>query len=171
MTLFWQRGPQIFPKSYWQHKVNASTFYYSIKEKYFYEQKTYNVIYTNLSRDDGFTRRKPSFSFNFPVVEENKQGYLGLNEASKKAKCIYFHCIKSVRIWSFSGPYFPAFGLNTEIYKVNLRTQLECEKTRTRKTRNMDTFYAVFSMKLILIMLSFIFFIWKRRDKSKHCEI
>ena len=24
------------------------------------------------------------------------------------------HCAKRVRIWSYSGPYFPAFGLNTE---------------------------------------------------------
>ena len=23
------------------------------------------------------------------------------------------HCAKSVRIWSFSGPYFPVFRLNT----------------------------------------------------------
>ena len=23
-------------------------------------------------------------------------------------------CVKSVRIWSYSAPYFPAFGLNTE---------------------------------------------------------
>ena len=30
----------------------------------------------------------------------------------------YRHCVKSVRIWSFSGPYFPAFGLNTERYGV-----------------------------------------------------
>ena len=33
--------------------------------------------------------------------------------------------IKSVRIRSFSGPYFPAFGLNTEICFVNLRIQSE----------------------------------------------
>ena len=26
------------------------------------------------------------------------------------------HCVKSVRIQSFSGPYFPAFGLNTRKY-------------------------------------------------------
>ena len=26
------------------------------------------------------------------------------------------HCIKNVHIQSFSSPYFPAFGLNTEIY-------------------------------------------------------
>ena len=37
----------------------------------------------------------------FSVVEENKPGYLGLNEASKKTKCIYFHCVKTVRIWEF----------------------------------------------------------------------
>ena len=24
------------------------------------------------------------------------------------------HCLKSVRIWSYSGPYFPAFELNTD---------------------------------------------------------
>ena len=29
------------------------------------------------------------------------------------------HCVKSVQIRSFSGPYFPVFGLNTEIYGVN----------------------------------------------------
>ena len=27
-------------------------------------------------------------------------------------------CVKSVRIWSYSGPDFPAFGLNTERYVV-----------------------------------------------------
>ena len=33
----------------------------------------------------------------------------------------------------FSGPYFPVFGLNTEIYGVNLCIQSEYRKTRTRK--------------------------------------
>ena len=27
-----------------------------------------------------------------------------------------YRCVKSVRIGSYSGPYFPAFGLNTERY-------------------------------------------------------
>ena len=31
-----------------------------------------------------------------------------------------------------SGPYFPAFGLNTKIYGVNLRIQSEYRKIRTR---------------------------------------
>ena len=33
----------------------------------------------------------------------------------------------------FSGPYFPVFGLNTEIYRVNLRIQSEYRKIRIRK--------------------------------------
>ena len=46
---------------------------------------------------------------------------------------------------SFSGPYFPAFGLNTERYGVSLRIQSECGKIQTRITPNANTFYAVFS--------------------------
>ena len=47
------------------------------------------------------------------------------------------HCVKSVFIWSYSGPYFPTFGLNT--YSV----QSKCGKRRTRITPNTYTFYAV----------------------------
>ena len=53
------------------------------------------------------------------------------------------HCVKSVRIRSFSGPYFPSFGLNTERYGASLRIQFECGEIRTRITSNTDTFYAV----------------------------
>ena len=35
---------------------------------------------------------------------------------------------------TFSGPYFPVFGLNTERYGVSVRIQSECGKKRTRKT-------------------------------------
>ena len=45
-------------------------------------------------------------------------------------------CLKCFRIRSFSCPYFPAFGLNTDIYRVNLRIQSACGKIRTRKTPN-----------------------------------
>ena len=37
--------------------------------------------------------------------------------------------MKSVHIQSFSGSYFPAFGLNTERYSESLHIQFECEKT------------------------------------------
>ena len=51
--------------------------------------------------------------------------------------------MKSVRIWSFSGPYFPIFGMNKERYGVSFRIQSELGKIRTRKTPNKDTFYAM----------------------------
>ena len=51
-------------------------------------------------------------------------------------------CKKSVRIRSFSGLFFPAFGLNTERYGVSLCIESECGKIRTRKTPNTDTYHA-----------------------------
>ena len=42
----------------------------------------------------------------------------------------------------FSGPYFSVLGLNTEIYGVNLYSQSEYRKMRTRKTLYLDTFHA-----------------------------
>ena len=53
------------------------------------------------------------------------------------------HCVKSARIWSFSGPYFPAFGLITERYGVSLRIQSKYGKVRTRNTPNTDTFHVM----------------------------
>ena len=31
---------------------------------------------------------------------------------------IYYYCVESVLIWSYSGPHFPTFRLNTERYGV-----------------------------------------------------
>ena len=56
---------------------------------------------------------------------------------------IEMHCVKTVRIPSYSGPHFPAFGLNTERYSVSPRIQSECGRMRARITRNTDTFQAV----------------------------
>ena len=36
------------------------------------------------------------------------------------------NCVKSVRFQNYSGPYFPAFGLNMERYEVSLGMQSEC---------------------------------------------
>ena len=54
--------------------------------------------------------------------------------------------MKTVRIRSLSGPYFPAFRLNTKRYGVFLRIQSEYWKKRTRKTPYLDTFHAVFQL-------------------------
>ena len=63
-----------------------------------------------------------------------------------------WHCVKRVSIRSYSGPNFPAFGLNTERYGVSLRIQSECGKIRTRITPNTDTFYSVWKSLIILSM-------------------
>ena len=49
------------------------------------------------------------------------------------------HCVKSVHIWSYSGPHFPVFGLNTERDGVSLHIQSECREMWTRLTPNKDT--------------------------------
>ena len=58
------------------------------------------------------------------------------------------HCVKSVRIRSYSGPYFPAFGLNTERYGVKMRNKI-ISKT--------DTFHVVL----------LLFFFHSRRKRNK----
>ena len=63
---------------------------------------------------------------------------------------VILNCVKSVRIQSFSGPHFPAFRLNREIYFVNFRVQSESRKIWTRKTTITDSFYSVFKLDLHL---------------------
>ena len=70
-------------------------------------------------------------------------GKIEMNVRRKKYKYPRKHCMKSVRVRSYSGPHFPAFGLNTESDSVSLRIQSECGKIRNRITPNTDTFYVV----------------------------
>ena len=68
--------------------------------------------------------------------------YNGFNPLKSiiNCKCTNLHYVKSVRIRSYSGPHFPAFGLNTERYTVFLRIQSECGKLWIRITPNKGTF-------------------------------
>ena len=52
-------------------------------------------------------------------------------------------CVKSVRIRSHSGPYFPAFEQSKEGYGVSLHIQSECRKIWTKINPNTDIFHAV----------------------------
>ena len=61
--------------------------------------------------------------------------------------------VKSAHIRSYSGPYFPAFGLNMKRHSVSLRIQSEYGKIQTRITPNTGTFYAVI-VSLLLISIS-----------------
>ena len=54
------------------------------------------------------------------------------------------HCMKSVQIRSFSGPYFPVFGLNTETYGVSPNTG----KYGPEKTPYLDTFHAMLKIQI-----------------------
>ena len=65
------------------------------------------------------------------------------NICSCNAVVIHKQCVKSVCIRSFSGSYFPTFGLNTERYGAYLRIESECGKIQTRKTPNTHTFHVV----------------------------
>ena len=68
---------------------------------------------------------------------------------------LFLHCVKNVRIRSYSGTYFPTFGLNMERYEVSLRIQSECGKIRNRITANTDTFYAVLPILVIIFKTEF----------------
>ena len=63
---------------------------------------------------------------------------------------IYIYCVKIVRFRSYSGPYFPAFGLNTERYGVSPCIQSECGKIWTR---NYSVFWTLFTQCLTLLLL------------------
>ena len=54
----------------------------------------------------------------------------------------------------YPGPYFPAFGLNTEKYFVSFRIQSECGKIRTRK----NSVFGQLSRSVIFSSLSKISF-------------
>ena len=71
------------------------------------------------------------------IVDEN------LRFANHIMDKVHKDFVRSVRIRSFSGLYFPVFGLNTEWYGVSLHIQSECGKIWAGKTPNMDTFHAV----------------------------
>ena len=76
------------------------------------------------------------------------RGYICDNVGDRPPETSGLHCMKSVSIQSFSDPYFPTFGLNTEGYSVSVRIQSECGKIRTKKTPNTDTFHAVLLHKV-----------------------
>ena len=61
----------------------------------------------------------------------------------------YVRWEKSVRIQSYSGPHFPAFGLNIE-KTPRLSIQSEWGKIRSRITLNTDTFYVGIYLQIFM---------------------
>ena len=60
-------------------------------------------------------------------IRGNSICFLDLKTSIQSTCLEIIHCVKSVRIQSYSGPYFPAFRLNKERYGVK-----EIKKMRTR---------------------------------------
>ena len=106
-------------------------------------------------------------------VHEDEQGATldnGLpQETEFVAKIGSYHCIKNVHIRSYSGPNFPAFGLNRERYGVSLRIQSICGKIRTRITPNVDAFYQVYDKRSYLQpqLLTESFLLAKRINRTQ----
>ena len=70
------------------------------------------------------------------------------------------HCVKSIRIRSYSAPYFPAFGLNMERYFVSFPIQCEYRKIRTRITPSTGSVHAVQVLNTPLkVLKEFSFFV------------
>ena len=55
-----------------------------------------------------------------------------------------------------SSPYFPVFGLETEIYFVNLRIQSECRKIRTRNNSVFGHFTQWTLLRWLTFLLGFL---------------
>ena len=80
-----------------------------------------------------------------------------MTKTQKRGRPWVYHCEKIVCIRSFSGPYFHAFGLNTERYRESLHIQSECGKIRTRNILNTYNFYDVHCPLIINSFMANIF--------------
>ena len=93
----------------------------------------------------------PSF-FRSILVVPIKHGFCNISAVrSNSSFLIHFSNLfvtitagNAPHIRSYSGPYFPAFALNTDWYFVSLLIQSKCGKMWARTTPNTDTFYAVY---------------------------
>ena len=81
---------------------------------------------------------------------------------------------RTLRIWSYSGAYFPSLGLNTKRYGVSPCDQSECLKILNRINPTMDTFLKVeisgtFSIFLMQLLRVKQFLLRKNETAKKEC--
>ena len=74
--------------------------------------------------------------------------YLQLSPSLRKNMYVFLY------VRCFCGPSFPAFALNTEIYRLDIRILSKCEKMQTRKTSNTDTFNTVLGAVVMPLWLT-----------------
>ena len=89
------------------------SFSYSIHIKEFTDQETYSELFQTSKMERPAKIYVPVTSGDIELIFKFKRWAILLCIRRSKG-----HCMKSVQIRSLSGPHFPAFGLNTEIYSV-----------------------------------------------------
>ena len=70
----------------------------------------------NTTMKNWMTRENIKEQLILSILEYEKVETTDLSEKADKIEKCKDHCLKSVRIRSYSGPHFPASGLNTEKY-------------------------------------------------------
>ena len=95
-----------------------------------------------------------------------------LNVIEKRFNIVGFHCVKSVRIRSFSGPYFSAFGLNTEIYGIDV--SMSRKQDFVKKDKQTDTFRSYMTKETLKINNDFkcdskCFVYWQSYEFVANC--
>ena len=107
-----------------------------------------------------------------------------------KASEIDKHCVKSVLIRSYSGPYFPAFWLNTERYEC--KQSFSCKQSLVFEKRNESGFvfllfvfcfylFCLYILEscfrqvgscllLLYIVLTLCFYMVRKQKRTKHAR-
>ena len=126
-------------------KISDDVYNQTHQEKH---EKGYFLITSYKNKNISSMIQKPC-----KTMQTVGSGISNIKTVSLGGNICKFHCVKCVRIWGFSGPYFPAFELNAEICRVNFRIQLECGKIQTRKTPDTDTLILFYSSKNVHVCL------------------
>ena len=102
----------------------------------------------------------PANVFSTPCWQARPQLWLTAQTSIQRHHHKPWHCVKSVRIQSYSGPHFFRIWTKYGDTEYSVRMRENAEKMRTRITLNMDTFYAVKLSEL------FLYVPWKAPSNS-----
>ena len=82
------------------------------------------------------------------------------------------HCAKSVRIWSYSGPHFPAFGLNTKYLSVFSANARKCGENAEygRVLRSADHFSELQLPQSLIFFAEFFALVSYLKMPTKGCS-
>ena len=108
----------------------------------------------------------------FSCFQEVENGNIG----QKWVNCSCNHCVKCIRTRKFSGPYFPAFGLNTDIfYPVShietdgsfALSQMTALCQETRKNFDMYFFETILSPSMVFCTYRRLFILKKMETMTQ----